>query len=621
MAGACGLIGTGIPAIVNNSLGYVEGIANQQIASTNAALGQMASAIAALKLVSTPDAPSLGDVPSISAFPETPEFTEVPEPKFPQAPGAAPSVATISADFPDAPDNKAQRPNIAYPTAPAAFSGTAPVSPGIGTVDIPPAPDIDTAIPVPDLLDITVPASPDIIYPEFDAVLAPHGLKVPDAIFNYSEDFYDSALLQTVISKLINDITLGTTGLHPDAEYAIWARGSEREAAVARTAKDDALTEGAARGFTYPTGAVVSRLDAIEQGLASKQIDLSREIMIEQARLAQNNMQFAIKSGIELEGQIMNYANQYAQRAFEAAKTAFLASFQAFEASVNLYNATVTAYKIEAEVYKTRMDAAIARLEAFRAEIEAQKLIGEINKDSVAIYTAQLQALQVEADVYKSLMQGASIAMEIEKTKIDAYKSEVDAFEALVRANKTEFDAYSAQINAELGKVQVYTADISAFEAQIRAYAAETTAESSRISALATVEEIKQKSYIAKTEAYRAQVSAEAERLRAYVTKLQSEVEVYKAEVMGYSAETDANVKVYDTEARMRIAAFQQAIEGVRIELDASLRATQMAVAAIDGAAKNSAAIAASSINAINVSAGLSESTGNSTSCTTTYSY
>ena len=195
MPGNCGLIGTGIPAVVNSSLAFVQGIANQQIAATNASLAQMADAIAGLNLIETPDAPAIGNVPNISQPPEAGDLGEIPDPVFPSAPGAPPATRTISTDFPDAPTNRAVRPSILTPTAPERFSGVAPTQPTLGAVDIPEAPILDTSIPVPTLLAITIPPAPTTIYPEFDAVLAPHGLRAPDPIFNYVEDFYDSALL------------------------------------------------------------------------------------------------------------------------------------------------------------------------------------------------------------------------------------------------------------------------------------------------------------------------------------------------------------------------------------------------------------------------------------------
>jgi len=621
MPGNCGLIGTGIPGLVESSLGYVEGIANQQITATNAALEQMASAIAGLNLIETPDAPDVGIVPTITQPPQAGYLGVVPDPVFPPAPGAPPATSPITTNFPTAPANTAQRPTIITPTAPAAFSGTAPAEPTLGAVAIPVKPVLDTSIPVPALLGITIPQAPSTIYPDFDAVLAPHGLRAPDAIFNYVEDFYDSALLQTLIAKLIGDIVNGTTGLHPAAEAAIWARGVEREAETTKQAKDDALREGAARGFSYPTGATAARLESIEQAGMSKRVELSREIMVKQAELAQNNMQFAITQGIDLEGKLMQFTSQYAQRAFEAAKTAFSAQFDAFNAAVALYNAEVNTYQVESVVYKARIEGESLKLEAFRQEIEAQKLIGEINKDSIAIYTAQFQALQIQADLYKTTMQAAQIAMDIEKAKIDAYKSQVDAFQSLVMANKAEFDAYASQVQAEMSKAEIYRTDIAAYQSTIQAYAAQVTAESSRVDAEARVQELTQKNYALQLDGYKSAVSAEAERMRAYATQVTARADVYRAEVQGYSAEVQAQVSKYQSETAQRIAAFEASVRGVQIELDASIRATQMAVSAIDGAAKNSAAIAASAINAVNVSAGISDTVSNSTSCGTTYSY
>lgn len=340
---------------------------------TQANLDTLAAAVAGLKLPTAPSAPStktMGSYPPRPTAPDAPDIEGV----WPDAPGAAPAVQSIDADFPIAPSDTLIKPSINIPAAPTRFTGTPPDEPTLNDVAIPDAPDIDTNIPMPTMLDVSIPDAPTIIYPEFTATLTTPTFSIPSGAFTYTEDYYDSALLQAVVAKLKGDIENGTTGLAAHVESAIWARGAEREAEAFRQSKDDTLAEGAARGFSKPTGTVESKLAAIEQSIMNKSLDLSREVMIEQARLAQNNMQFALKTAIELEAQLMNYDGQYWARTLDAAKVTYNAQFEVLKAQISVFNANVSAYQIEATVYEERIKAEVAKLEAFRAEIEAQKL-------------------------------------------------------------------------------------------------------------------------------------------------------------------------------------------------------------------------------------------------------
>jgi hypothetical protein len=265
----------------------------------------------------------------------------------------------LPAAFDDAP------PVMSFPTAPTPFSDALPDSPGIDfTYDMP---TLEIALaPPPALLSLNIskfdglnlPAPLDNNVPELN-IVAP-------SIREYQPgSLYTSTLLQSLQARLLDTLTRGGTGLAPDVEQAIWDRGREREA---RSQADaiEALDKMETLGYSLPPGIWLdARVKITTEGQYTF-AGLSREVMIKQAELEQENVKQALTVAVQLEGQLMTYTNSVEQRLFESCKYATEAGIAIYNGKVQAYTAFVDAYKTKVAIYEAQIRGELARVDAYR---------------------------------------------------------------------------------------------------------------------------------------------------------------------------------------------------------------------------------------------------------------
>jgi hypothetical protein len=182
-------------------------------------------------------------------------------------------------------------PSLNIPTVPSPLDASIPVKDfTINTsFDYPIAPS-DPLPDVPTLLSLNIPTASALDIPLFDLDFpTSNSLVVPGVTFSFNEDLYSSPLLTGIKDELLSRLA-GGTGLSPEVEEALWSRARDRESRASLLAERTLLIDRASTGFSRPTGATQAALDQIVQETQAKIIDLSREIMIKQAELEQENI-------------------------------------------------------------------------------------------------------------------------------------------------------------------------------------------------------------------------------------------------------------------------------------------------------------------------------------------
>lgn len=490
--------------------------------------------------------------PAISYTLSLPEVPAAPMVTFPEL--AAPDALTLAPVTPVTPDTvptfTATVPVVQILDKPDALSATAPgAAPTVSSVTLPDAPDIvfpdDPAMQL-----ISLPSAPTLALPTWSSI-APDGtsLVTPTTGLVWSEDYYDSALLSDVTSRLTT-MMLGGTGLPAAIEQAIWDRSRAREDVTARKATQEAYEEFAARGFALPSGALAGRVAEVWQKNREATSTLSRDIAIKQAELEIDNLKFAVSTGIQLEGQLMAYSGQYAQRALDAAKTTVQVAIDIFNAQVALYNARLQAYQTEAQVYKELIQAESLRLEQYRTEIEAQKLIGDINMQAIQIYSERIKALMAAVELYKAELEGVKTVVDVDRVRIEGFRATVDSYKAIVDAKTSEYQAWAESIKGEVAKVSIYEAQARSFGTLVDAY---KTGEAVKIENM--------KSQIATNEllvkAFSAEVGYLSEQVKAGIAQVDTSVKIYDGQARVYGAQIggeEARVRALAEQIRLIIA-------------------------------------------------------------------
>jgi hypothetical protein len=295
------------------------------------------------------DRPALGDLtlPAIPAstvvkpaWASVPSFDAVEFPNF--------NIDSPAYDTPEKPDHDI----ISDPGDP----------PSMDIIEYPAKPDI-TIPGAPTLEDITFPVVPSITLPEFEGEIPTETWDMPPN-FNYSESNYSSDIWVDLLSKVLNDIRNGGTGLGALIEEELYDR------------------------------AMAGRLAEAAREISRNNTAINAEITIDQSKLAQENTHFMIEQGVKLEGMLRDFFNQQAIRAFEAAKTIATIGIEIFNAKINKFNVEIQGYRAEGAVFESRVKAALTQAEIYKTQIDACEVMSDVQKNLTAIYSEKIKALQ-----------------------------------------------------------------------------------------------------------------------------------------------------------------------------------------------------------------------------------
>jgi hypothetical protein len=604
-------------------LGSPQGIsayADQQTDAANVFLLRLGDAVANL----TP--PSI--TPVFPEGPEAPPQLTVDTPEFqtvvwtaPDAPDQFTGELTIDDIIPEAFDEDA--PILSFPTAPA-FSEVAPD-----------APAVDLSFEMPEL-SVTLPAAPDLLslnIVPFDGMNIPEvDFEIPEltvaepSIREYTPGAeYTSALLSAMQTSLQDRIENGGTGLNPDVEQAIWDRGREREARTQREAIDR-LDQMEELGFAFPPGfyldarlKIITETDYAERGL-------SREIMIKQAELEQANVQHALTTAVQLEGQLITYSNAVEQRLFDSCKYATEAGIAIYNAKVQGYAALVDAYRARVNVYEAQVRAETARVEAYRAQVEAEKAKAEINRALVDQYRAEIDAALSNIRIFEARIGAIQARAEIEKTKVMIFGEQVKAYASKVSAFTAGVEGFRAQIQAEGVKQEAYKSRVEAYKSQVEAGVAVIQA---RIAAFKGNLDANVSQWQAYESAYRAE-SAKAQAIAAGNSSL---ADSFRAEVTAVTSFNETLTKQWQVALDQAQRTAEIGISAAKANAELYVTTRSLAVDAAKVGAQVSAQLGAAALNAINWSTSISRGTNyginssfnisdsNSTSESTNYNY
>jgi hypothetical protein len=416
---------------------------------------------------------------------------------------------------------------------------------------------------------------------------------------------YGSDLLTAVTNKFLADIVAGGTGLGAAIEEAIWLREQERAEIAAREAKETLAADWENRGFNLPDGVITASMLDIDLKLAADRATSSRDIAVKQAELALTNQHFTLQQAIVLEGQLMNYSSQMAQRTLEANKAMIEMAVAIFNAEVAKYNAKLEAYKTQAVVYESRIRAALATVEIYKAQIEGAKLTNEINLGLVELYRAQIAGIDSLIKLYTAEMEGAKVTAEIDKTRIDAFRAQVEAYGAKVQLNVAKYNMYEAAIKGEAVKAQVYQAQVSAYESRVRAASVEAQTVLDRAKVEVELQKLDVETYTAEIQGYKTAVEAESVRVGTLIDMYKGDVEAYKADATVMATTVDGEVKLFQARVQQAIETANIYVKQAEIELGGFNSTMALKMEAAKAGASVATQLAASAISSIHVSAGI----------------
>lgn len=508
-------------------------------------------------------------------------------------------------------------PTLSFGAAPNIVIGSVPVLPQVNSVAVPDAPVV-TLPSAPQYLSIATRAFGGVNLHEdwlakLENVPVLDDLVQPTPMSYQRGPAYASQLLEN-LKGVIGKRLLGGTGLNPVVEQALWDRARDRETQIALAGERDVMRSAESLGFALPPGVLVAQLRDARQSYHDKLSSLSRDISIKQAELEQENLKQAIAEGLQLEGQLMEYALKVEQMAFDAAKVSADNAMQVYNAGVQRYTALLEGFKTYAATYQTIIQAELNKVEVYKAELEGEKIKSDINASMVQQYKAEIEGSMAVVEIYKSQVSGAQVLVELEKAKLEAAGEQVRAFVASINAETAKVEIYKAGISAESMKMEGYKSLVQAYQAKANAQGEKARVAVSVVQAAVQAKGVE-------WEGYRARIGAETARIDALGKQSSVLSDTYRAGAAATTAKGEMMAKLWEAQIRQYEAGQNIAMSAAKMNADVAVANNASRSDAAKAGAQVFAQLAASAYGMINASAsnsfGKSESDSTSQSVST----
>lgn len=540
--------------------------------------------------------------------------------QVPATPALPPQFDAQTPDFIAPPSDNIPAPVLSYgarPVIPNLVAPTPPPRPR--ALIIPDAPDyVMPALPTFEQLNL--PTAPNLVLPLFDAV-RPEFIEPPlNENWSFDPAAYVSALLPKLQAKVVAWMD-GQQALPDAIERALFDRSRSRIVVEVASEIEQAYDDFAARGFSQPPGMLAGRVDAIRQGGQNRIAEFNRDVTIKQYDETLANMRLAVQQGIALEGVAVNLHIEEQRLLLQSAQFSRETAIAILNARISIHNARLEGYKTDAQVLRDRIQAELAKVEVFRAQIEGERARGEINEQRAKLYGEQIRALGVLADFYRTRVQAVEAQATVERAVIEGYKAEVDAFGTRWDAYGKEWDGYKSSVEAENTKATVHRNLVDAYGTRVQAVTSQNSAvldrERLRIAQHGQNLEV----YARQLEGFRALLGAETARLGAAGQKADAEARIYTAQGGVEQAASDAANRTFQLGLSREQAQVETQLKAAEIRVQENIQLTSLMADVRKMLTQVLGQLTASSMSAVNYSAGVTSSRADNKSCSTDFNF
>lgn len=296
----------------------------------------------------------------------------------------------------------------------------------------------------------------------FSAIAEPVDASVS---LSWQEATLPSTVYSAILTRMLNDLQSGATGLDPLVEAAIYQRAKQRQL-TDRQAEWNRINNTAAQlQFQLPSGVLASGLTDFAIGATRQDADIENNIITTQADLAQKNSQFMMQQAVALEQLIRQTRSEESNRNLDAAKTLAQLVAEDFKSRIQKYVSVWEGRKVMVQ-----------------AQVESLKGVIESNRGLIDIFKAQYDALKTRVDaaaahnkgltdVYLGQVQGFG---EAERAVSSRNESAVKLLSEQIKNADMELRAQIAQSEqlmsgyaTEQGVKQKFSSDIAQIAAQV----------------------------------------------------------------------------------------------------------------------------------------------------------
>jgi hypothetical protein len=466
----------------------------------------------------------------------------------------------------------------------------------------------------PTLIPIVIPPTPAIVLPTLDLSAFPvlQDMNV-DTLIPWTEPAYQPEIWADVKAQL-QAFLAGGTGIRPDVEAAMVARGTDREERLVRAQVQQTEEEWANRGYASPPGMLERRVDTIREEGLIKKLGLNREVVIKAMDAEIENLRFAVQQGIAGEQLWVGLFLAAAERAFLVQRLHVELQISYHSVLIQAFNAKLQENVVRAQVFEVQVRAALAEIEVFKALIEAESLKADTNKTLIDGYSAEIAARRAIVELYTAEVGAVGVRAQVFESEINAYKATVEAYAERVNAGKVIFEAYTAQVQGEVAKASIVESESRAYAARIGGIEAGVGAEKAALDGAVAA-------FAAEVDAYRAEVArAESQGqlelggIQAALAGYQATTQRFIAGLSAEEAESSLTLKAWETKNNITIAQYEAQVKRFQALLEKTVQQANMALEGIKSAGQLSSTISAGALAAMHVGATISGSGGVSAS-------
>lgn len=451
--------------------------------------------------------------------------------------GTAPAINT-NITFPTAPD-QLQNPDLSLPTlTPRGAKPTAPAKVIPSFDDVAP---VDTSV-APENLDATMAAEYEDKSAAFTAKISGY---VDAQLTKLNPQFH--AQMSAIEAQLTRYLD-GGTGLSPAVENLIYERGRSKNTAEFRRAERAAYASAAGRGFTIPTGAAFAATQRARQDGADNNARAAMEIAIEQAKMEQANLQFAVTTSISLRQVVINATLAYMQnlvsingQALDYAKTVASMLIETYNIQAKVFATKLDAYKAAASVYESRLRGVQILTDIYKSELQVLEIDLNVNRLEIDLYKSRIDSLGVLANLYKTQIEAVKGRVDLEKLGLEVFQLQVQTYSTMVQAKNSEWSAYVAELGGEEAKSRIFASQAGVFNTQMNGYKTKIDAQVEQLKAVSTTNDARSRQYTANLGAYEAQV-------RGRVAVASGNIDNQKQKLLGFDGQLRlalANASLY----------------------------------------------------------------------------
>jgi hypothetical protein len=470
-----------------------------------------------------PDAALLNDVPSLSALPTFPTRPDLET----EIQGIAkPDLVAIS--IPDAPTYVAPE-----------FTGVRPV------FDSTRPTDLDQTLS--DQYSTINPIMRDAVTTQLDAFLTEH--------------FPNFAAGMAAIETRLATYLAGGSALTPAIEDAIYNRTLDKTNADAKRAMQEALGKAARAGLTMFTPTLSSQLQDLDQDRRNNNARAATDIAVEQAKLEQANLQFAVTQSTNLRQLAISSAMSFYSgliqingQAVEYARSIVDAIVKTYDIAAKIAETQARIYEADGAIYRAKLEGALAVIQVYEQQIKGELAKSQVNHELVEVYRARLQAVQTEADVYRAAVDAVVAQAGLERIKVELYKARVEGYGAQVNAFTARWQGYGEAVRGQAARMQVNTEHSRAYSARAEAYSAVVRGKATAIESTTNTNRQLIETFKAQVEAFTALEHSKVESVHIDVEVFDAQIKSFIAKATAIAEHAKAEVSNYEVRLRGLIA-------------------------------------------------------------------